>query len=173
MVVIVIFFSLSNLLFCTMKFLSNLYWSCNLICILWLWLKLLWSFSFSLSIFAQSGVVVLGLESDLLISGVVGQPIYKPDRQPKHVGFRFENSSVGSGLKIHLNQFCCGSGFCSTRPEPDSLSSLLVRCVFNPHCSPPFLFKPMVAERDLNKLQAVLVQTLLHLKSLMSSKKGL
>jgi hypothetical protein len=63
----------------------------------------------------------------------LGQPIYKPDGHPKPdgfgFGFRSEFSlvgvSVGAGLIFHPTQFCCGSGFCSTWPKPDSLPSLI------------------------------------------------
>jgi hypothetical protein len=59
----------------------------------------------------------------------MGRPIYKPDRHLKPVGFGFgfENSPVdpGVGLILHPNRFCCGSGFLSTRPEPDPLPSLV------------------------------------------------
>jgi hypothetical protein len=98
-----------------------------------------------LLIASQSGVVVLGLESDLWLSGVMGWPIYKPDGHLKPVGFGFgfENSPVGPsvGLILHPNWFCCGSGFLSTWPEPDPLSSLV-----SPELASKlmvgFLFKP-------------------------------
>jgi hypothetical protein len=45
-------------------------------------------------------------------------------------------SPVGAGvdLNFHLNHFCYGSNFCSTKFKPDSLSSLLFRHLAQTAC---------------------------------------
>jgi hypothetical protein len=78
----------------------------------------------------------------------LGRPNYKPEGHPKPVlWFGSEFSLVGEGASLisHPNQFCGGSGFCSTQLESDPLPSLSASRSLSLLCHPRHVVPPSPA----------------------------